>query len=490
MKPLLSVIASGLVAWTIIAHLLIPDSLSDAENSIVYATNNSPARSDQIAAFNRANPDLNIIADFANFGDFRKLVLQCSSGVGPDIFEAFYDAYIQASAETGIILELDPYLEEYGLEIDEETAWPGLREQVSFDGRQYGVPLSVQGYILFYNKNIFDRFNIPYPKAPWTWREFIEVAKKVTYVADNPYDSIYGIVKLTYREIFFSGRGEFFSSDRTEVLIDGDAMVRAVQLYRDLADRHGVRLNNDEFSELAGRSGGDVSQELFAQGRFAMIVRPKSLLAYLRQAVDYQQEQLEKWRADPNRGEKPRPEVIRVGATLMPHFEGLSPAAATLARSVAVNRQTLKLESVLRFLSFLRSEEYCRIVNQTLDFLPPIPEFIDVGLSPGYPELSEIKVHQTNVASLKFGYSPRKSPFLSLIDMNRVVTRHLERMNTNLALDTREALRQAKKEAEALMALNLSRNPRLKERYRKLVAAREGRSGLASATELVGERSP
>ena len=396
------------------------------------------------------------------------------------MFESFYDAYIQAGSETGIVLELDPYLDQYGLEIDDATAWPGLREQVSFDGKQYGVPLSVNGRILFYNKNIFDRFNVPYPEAPLTWREFIEIAKNVTYMAENPYDSIYGIVKLGHTDIFHTLRGEFFSPDGTEVLVDSDAMVRAVQLYRDLADVHGVRLNADEFAELTGRSGGDVSQELFAQGRFAMIVRPKSLLAYLRQAVDHQRDQLEKWQADPDRGNKPRPEVIRVGATLMPHFEGLPPAIGVGARSVAVNRQSTKREAVLRFLSFLRSEEYCRIVNQTLDYLPPIPEFVDAGLSPGYPELSEIKVHRANVESLAYGYSPRKSPFLSVIDLNRVITRHLERLNANPALDTREALRQAKQEAEALIALNLSRNPGLRKRYQDLVESRRRAEEIAS----------
>lgn len=480
MKSLLTGIIVTLVAWTIAAQLLKPDSLTQDENTIVYATNSTPARADQIAAFNRANPDLEIIADFANFGDFRKLILQCSSGVGPDMFESFYDAYIQAGSETGIVLELDPYLEQYGLKIDDATAWPGLREQVSFDGKQYGVPLSVNGRVLFYNKNIFDRFEVPYPEAPLTWREFIEVAKQVTYAAENPYDSVYGIVKLGYIDIFHTLRGEFFSPDGTEMLIDSEKMVRAVQLYRDLADVHGVRLNADEFAELTGRGGGDVSQELFAQARFAMIVRPKSLLAYLRQAVDYQREQLEKWKADPDRGTKRRPDVIRVGATLMPHFEGMPPAIGVSARSVAVNRLTAKRDAVLRFLSFLKSEEYCRIVNETLDYLPPNPEFVDSGLSTGYPELSEIEVHRANVEALASGYGPRKSPFLSVIDMNRVITRHLERLNANPALDTRAALRQAREEADALMALNLSRNPRLKERYENLVDARDKQAGIAS----------
>ena len=469
MKSILLGILLGLLAWTVVAQILKPVGTSNPESAIVYATNSTPARSEQIAAFNRTNRDLHIVPDFANFGDFRKLVLQCSSGVGPDIFEAFYDAYLQAGSETGIILDLEPYLERYGLEIDNSDSWPGLREQVSFDGRQYGVPLSIQVRILFYNKNIFDRFGVSYPQAPLTWREFVEIAKRVTHRADNPYDSIFGIVKLSHLDIFGNLRGEYFTEEGTRLLIDGYKMVRAVQLYRDLEERHGVRLNEDEFAELTGRRGGDVSQELFAQGRFAMIVRPKSLLSYLRQAIDHQRDQLAKWEANPRRRDEDRPEIIRVGATLMPHFEGQPLSYAVTARSVAVNRRSAKLPAVLKFLSFLKSEEYCRIVNETLDYLPPNPRYVDVGLSSGYKELAELEVHRTNVDALRFGYSPRKSAFLSLLDLNRVLNRHLARMNANRALGTRTALRQAREEAEALTDLNLKRNPRLKRRYDEIL---------------------
>ena len=56
MKTVLAAIAVGLAVWTIIAKLLVPPSPSRGENAIVYATNSTPARADQIAAFNQANP--------------------------------------------------------------------------------------------------------------------------------------------------------------------------------------------------------------------------------------------------------------------------------------------------------------------------------------------------------------------------------------------------------------------------------------------------
>lgn len=47
-------------------------------------------------------------------------------------------------------------------------------------GLLYGLPNWVQIYVTYYNKDIFDRFGVPYPKDGMTWDEIIELAKKVT----------------------------------------------------------------------------------------------------------------------------------------------------------------------------------------------------------------------------------------------------------------------------------------------------------------------
>ncbi len=50
------------------------------------------------------------------------------------------------------------------------------------DGKLYGLPVSRNVNYLYYNKDIFDKFGVPYPdpKNPMTWDEVYEVAKKLT----------------------------------------------------------------------------------------------------------------------------------------------------------------------------------------------------------------------------------------------------------------------------------------------------------------------
>ncbi|WP_282941399.1 extracellular solute-binding protein [Paenibacillus sp. RC67] len=52
--------------------------------------------------------------------------------------------------------------------------------QKQFGGGIYGFPVSSAPTALFYNKDIFDKFGVPYPKDGMTWDETYELAKKMT----------------------------------------------------------------------------------------------------------------------------------------------------------------------------------------------------------------------------------------------------------------------------------------------------------------------
>ncbi|TVY07085.1 ABC transporter substrate-binding protein [Paenibacillus cremeus] len=50
---------------------------------------------------------------------------------------------------------------------------------MSKNGGIYGLPVFTQNVILFYNKDIFDKFGVPYPKNDMTWDDLQELAKKL-----------------------------------------------------------------------------------------------------------------------------------------------------------------------------------------------------------------------------------------------------------------------------------------------------------------------
>lgn len=48
-----------------------------------------------------------------------------------------------------------------------------------------GIPYTMQFNALYYNKDIFDRFGVPYPKDGSTWHQLIELARTLTRQHDG-----------------------------------------------------------------------------------------------------------------------------------------------------------------------------------------------------------------------------------------------------------------------------------------------------------------
>jgi multiple sugar transport system substrate-binding protein len=63
----------------------------------------------------------------------------------------------------------------------DDTAIQGMQDI----GGLYGIPLNLSPYVLYYNKDVFDKFGVSYPKDGMTWDQTSELAKKLNRVEDN-----------------------------------------------------------------------------------------------------------------------------------------------------------------------------------------------------------------------------------------------------------------------------------------------------------------
>ncbi|MFC3769042.1 ABC transporter substrate-binding protein [Paenibacillus sp. GCM10012303] len=53
------------------------------------------------------------------------------------------------------------------------------------NGEMYGIPFSLNYGLVAYNKDIFDKFGVPYPKDNMTWNQLIDLSQKVTRYDDG-----------------------------------------------------------------------------------------------------------------------------------------------------------------------------------------------------------------------------------------------------------------------------------------------------------------
>ena len=90
---------------------------------LIWTAGNNYPRVEQIKIINLKNDDFMVVHDHANF-DFRRIVLQASSGVGTDIFEVNTGAILQMVAASGVCLDLSYYTQKFGFELKPEClAW-------------------------------------------------------------------------------------------------------------------------------------------------------------------------------------------------------------------------------------------------------------------------------------------------------------------------------------------------------------------------------
>lgn len=111
-----------------------------------------------------------------------KLVTAMSTGDGPDIV-IFDGVNTLTYAEQGAFIELDSLIEDAGL--DTTQYYESSYNQLNIDGKQYGLPATIDARVLFYNKDLFDKAGIDYPTDSWTWEDMYEAANACTVTTNG-----------------------------------------------------------------------------------------------------------------------------------------------------------------------------------------------------------------------------------------------------------------------------------------------------------------
>lgn len=468
MKGLIAVVFGGLSALSAVAMLTRPGDPHPGKIPLVRTVDGNPRRSLEVDAFNRMHPDLGLRLDLSS-NQLEKIIVQSSSGVGPDLFDVGGGTQLQTYVESGIALNVTRPAKKLGFAL-QNAVWPAVAGEVSEQGGQYSYPANVGSNILIYNKTVFDQLGVPYPTQNMTWDKFFALAKRVTRRAGV--NTIYGASGVSWRLFFESLHGEFFSPDGTRLLLTQEPLRQSFQMHHDMLFKYRIAPTSLEMKAMSGQGGwgaGDLNQ--FADGRFGMISIGKWALVSLRPAYQDQVAKLKKWQQTTPRVAATRPAVMRLGSVMLPYYAGHAPCYGVGSRSVAVNALSPHRDRAVEFLQFLASKEYAELVNQGVDNLPGNPKYAYAGLEPGEPALSEMEMHNNMVKTMAHGYQPRRSPFLLTSDVERVLNDQISRIESDPDLPVSDALSQAQQELERLLQRNLDRDPKLKAKYRQLTGS-------------------
>lgn len=192
-----------------------------------------------------------------------KLITALSGGKGPDIL-MMDQIWTGQYASSGFAYDLGEFIESDDTFVEEDY-FQGAWDSCSYLGKTYGVPFDVGVWgMLYYNKDMFKEAGLDPEKAPETWDEFLEYGKKLT--TDTQYGTATWIgtgdaVQCMVDAFTFSGGGELISDDHTDVLLNSEKGIAALDFWNECS--------KISPPGVAGR-GEEDSFKLFASGQCAM----------------------------------------------------------------------------------------------------------------------------------------------------------------------------------------------------------------------------
>lgn len=126
-------------------------------------TENSDGMDAMIAAFEEANPGIDVQRDVQSTEDMRAIIQTAlNSGSGPDVFQ--YDTgpgFAGVLASAGLLRPLDDLYASGAL----DAVLPWTRERVTFDGQTWGIGNQVEFIAVYYNKELFEENGLAVPSS-------------------------------------------------------------------------------------------------------------------------------------------------------------------------------------------------------------------------------------------------------------------------------------------------------------------------------------
>jgi multiple sugar transport system substrate-binding protein len=225
-----------------------------------------------VAKFEEANPgiDVELIGYPPNDEGFTKLNTAVQSGQGVDVLRLPSDRLLAFAAE-GLVAPIDDYM----TEADIADYYPNVldRVRVTDDGMAYAWPLWVVPMGMYLNTDVFEERGVELPPQDWTWEQFVDTAKQLTFARDNG-EQVYGWAGFVDPGVVNTW-GLFMNEspdiqplveNNTKFGLDTPEATAAIQRYADLALVH--KVTPPDFGAMADADvkGG------FTTGQIAMIV--------------------------------------------------------------------------------------------------------------------------------------------------------------------------------------------------------------------------
>ncbi len=219
--------------------------------------------------FEKQNPNIKINFLHIPQNYFQKIHLLFASNTAPDVI-FINNQYLPVYANAGVLEDLTPYTENFEL----NKFYKKSVESLSWKNKVYAIPRDISNLVIFYNKDIFDKNNVPYPKQNWTFKEFLQTGQKLTHAPD-----VFGI-SFEEEPLFFlpylTSEGGGFEENK----FNSETSKQALAFYSDLRNKYHIAPRKEEAASAT-------MAQMFLQGKLAMHLSGRWLVPKYRQEAKF-----------------------------------------------------------------------------------------------------------------------------------------------------------------------------------------------------------
>ncbi len=219
---------------------------------------------EKLKGFYAEHPSIRVRLEFTvNERTFDKLLISTAGGKAPDA-SIVSSLWFVPCASKGLLEDLGPYVAKDG-EFDLEDFYPAaVNGWGKYEGTLYAIPAGVDIYAMFYNKTMFDRYDVPYPDETWDWDDYVSAAKKLTkdFNGDGRIDQ-FGTTLNMWQTYVWQNGGDIIDMERRVCLLDRPEAIEAIQFMSDLRDKHRVAPTATDLQDTSTKG-------LFTSGKIGM----------------------------------------------------------------------------------------------------------------------------------------------------------------------------------------------------------------------------
>ncbi len=165
----------------------------------------------------------------------QRILTQMAGGTAPDVVFMEVNIFVDFCYRN-MLVDLAPFIKK-DKEFEIKDFYPDVVKRFTKDGKIYVIPRDTAPFnCVYYNKDLFNKEKLDYPKNNWTWDDLINLGKKLTKRNSQNVVQQYGFYAWPLMNFVYSAGGGFVDNikDPVKCILDTPNSKRGLKFVYDM----------------------------------------------------------------------------------------------------------------------------------------------------------------------------------------------------------------------------------------------------------------